>query len=155
MRMISILGAALVFALSIAVVQARADEKEISIDKIPIAVVKAAKVKFPKIEIKSASEETQDGKTTYELNSVIEGTNYDITLKPDGTIVSIEKEIKESDLPAAVLATLKAMYAKAKFKKFEEITKGTEVMYEVELEGAGGVKEVVLDKNGKVVKEEK
>jgi hypothetical protein len=147
--------AILACVLSIAGMEARADEKEIPLDKVPAAVMKAVKAKFPRIEIKAASEETEDGKTEYEIESIVDGAATDIVLKPDGTILAIEKEIKEKDLPAPVLKTLKAKYPKAKVKKYEELTKGTEVTYEMALEGAGDVKEVVIDKTGKVVEEEK
>ena len=147
--------AVLASVLSIAGLEARADEKEIPLDKVPAAVVKAVKAKFPRIVIKAASEDTEDGKTEYEIESTVDGSATDIVLKSDGTILAIEKEIKEKDLPAAVLKTLKAKYHTAKVKKYEELTKGTDVTYEMALEGAGNVKEVVIDKTGKVVEEEK
>jgi hypothetical protein len=148
------LSAALAFTLSIAGLKAQADEKEIPIDKVPKAVIDAVKKKFPTIQIKSATEETEDGKVSYEIESTVNGANTDIVLKADGTIEVIEKEIKEKDLPAPVLATLKSKYPTAKVTKYEELTKGTDVTYEMAFEG-GSVKEVVIDKTGKVVDEEK
>ena len=47
--------------------QARADEEKIAVDKLPAAVKKAIKNKFPKAEIEKASKEVEDGKTTYEV----------------------------------------------------------------------------------------
>jgi Putative beta-lactamase-inhibitor-like, PepSY-like len=149
------MGASLAIFFGISALEAQADEKEIPLDKVPQAVMKAVKAKFPKAVIKTATEETEDGKTEYEIETTVDGLATDIVLKPDGTIVVIEKEIKEKDLPVAVQTALKAKYPKAKIKKAEELTKGTEITYEMALEGADKVKEVVMDKTGKVIEEEK
>ncbi|WP_406697882.1 PepSY-like domain-containing protein [Singulisphaera sp. Ch08] len=131
---------------------AGADEENIPVDKLPAAVLKAAKAKFPKAKIEEAAKEVEDGVTTYEVSLKVEGHGIDLTLKPDGTIVEIEKEIAADTLPEAVKATLAAKYPNEKIKKAEEITQGENgpISYEVDL----GSVEVVLDAKGKIVKTE-
>jgi hypothetical protein len=84
-----------------------------------------------------------------------EGHNMEITVKDDGTIVEIEKEITAKDLPKAVADALDAKYPKADIKKVEEIIVGTTISYELLLVAANKKRlEVKFDKDGKVVEVE-
>ncbi|SIO41638.1 Putative beta-lactamase-inhibitor-like, PepSY-like [Singulisphaera sp. GP187] len=131
---------------------AGADEESIPVDKLPAAVLKATKAKFPTAKIEEASKEVEDGVTTYEVELKVDGHAVDLALKADGTILEIEKEVAVEKLPEAVKATLAAKFPNVKIKKAEEITKGDTgaVSYEVIV----GSKEVVLDAKGKIVKTE-
>jgi len=129
-----------------------ADEEKIPVDKLPAAVLKAVKAKYPKAKIEEAAREVEDGETTYEVELKDEGHELDVTLKADGTIVEVERTIAVEALPEAVRNAVAAKYPDAKIKKAEEITKGETgpVLYEVDL----GSAEVVLDAKGKILKTE-
>jgi hypothetical protein len=101
----------------------RADEEKVPLDKVPQAVREAAKKRFPKAEMKEASKEVADGKTTYEITFKENGKNIDVTLTPEGTITLIEKEVAFKDLPKAVAATFNEKYPKAKFGIIEAVIK--------------------------------
>jgi uncharacterized membrane protein YkoI len=144
--------AVLGLGLGLSVASSRADEEKIPVEKVPKAVIKAFKEKFPEATIKAAIKEEEDGKTVYEIESVQGELTVDAVLKPDGEFVEIEKELKTSDLPKAVTAAVKAKHPKAKLKKAEELIKGGKSVYEVVVELADGkTEEVVVDKSGKIV----
>lgn len=103
----------------------RAEEEKIAFEKLPKAVIKTVKAKFPKAEIKEATEEEgDDDETTYEVSLVFKGHAVDVTLKPNGTIVEVEKEIESDELPKAVKQALAARHPEAKIEKVEMVTKG-------------------------------
>jgi len=132
---------------------AQADEK-VAVDKLPPAVVKAIQAKFPGAKIEEAEKEVENGKTVYEVQFDHKGSDYTVSLKEDGTIEEIEREIAEKDLPAAVSATLKAEFPNAKLKEIEEVTKGhgEAMTYEVQVAQTGKkTLEVVLDAKGKIL----
>jgi Putative beta-lactamase-inhibitor-like, PepSY-like len=133
------------------VMPARADEEKVSVDKLPTAVKKALKRKFPKAEIEKATKEVEDGNTVYEVELEIKDRSVDVSLKADGTILEIEREVPADELPEAVRKKLAASYPKAKIEKAEEVTKGEDgpVRYEVAI-----TTEVVLTANGKIVQAE-
>jgi hypothetical protein len=109
---------------------AQADEEKIDFDELPKAVIKAIKAKFPRAEIKEAvEEEGEDGATTYEVSLEFKGHAYDVALKPNGTIVEVEKEIEIDELPKAVTAALAAKHPEAKIEKAELVTKGSAPAY--------------------------
>ena len=132
-----------------------ADEEKIALDKVPKAVLDAAKAKFPGAELKGASKETDGGKVEYEIELTYKGYNHDVTFTPAGKLIAIEKTIPAKELPKAVAAAVESKYPKAKIKQAEEITKDGKVTYEVHLVTAqSSAVEVVLDPAGKVLKEE-
>lgn len=127
---------------------AAAGEEKISAKELPRAVIKAIKAKFPKAEIEEAAREEEEGKTVYEVSLEIKERKVDVAMKPDGTILEIEKEVPVGELPKAVKKALVAKYPKAKIKKVEAITNGEDgpTNYEVVL-----VTEVVVSPKGKFI----
>jgi hypothetical protein len=155
MRKCFTIGIAGLLGLLAFVAAIRADDEKVPLDKVPKAVMNAVKLKFPKAKIEEASKEVEGGKTIYEIG--IEQDDHDITvsLKEDGTIVEIEKEIAEKDLPAAVTRTVKDKYPQGTFKRVEEVTVGQKVTFEVVVVQEGKKpREVVLDRSGKIVEDE-
>ncbi len=139
-------------------VAARADDKEekVPLDKVPKAVLKAVKAKFKDAELIGAQTEKDNGKLVYEINLKDKGTSIDVTLSPDGKIISIEKTITAKDLPRPVTEAINSKYPKSEYKIVEEVTEGGKTNYEVLLVTADKKKiEIVLDRDGKIVKEEK
>lgn len=148
-------GMAAVLGLAGLAVAARAEDEKVPLDKVPAAVMKAVKDKFPGAAVKGAEKEVEDGKTTYEIASVHDGHKLDVSVKEDGTIAQVEKEIEAKDLPKAVAEAVKAKYPKGSIKKSEEITEGEKATYEVVV-AVDGKKpfEVVLDPKGKILEDE-
>jgi uncharacterized membrane protein YkoI len=147
--------AALVIIVTIGATYLWADEEKIPLDKLPKEVKDAVLAKFPKAELKGAEKEVENGKTIYEVNLVSDGSSIEVSVTPDGKIVSIEKTIAEKDVPKAVAEALAKKYPKATTKKIEEITKGKAITYEFLIETAEKKKlEVVFDPDGKLIEEE-
>jgi len=152
------LVASLVVVL-LAVTVGRTDEKEekVPLDKLPKAVVDAVKAKFAGADLVSAEKEKEDGKIVYEVNIKFKGSTIEVTVTPEGIILTAEKTIKAKALPRAVSDALEAMYPKASVKKAEEISKEDKITaYEVLIVTADKkTVEVEFDPAGKVIKEEK
>lgn len=146
---------AVMLTLALTGVSWAADEEEdIALDKLPAAVVKAVKDKFPEGKLVKASKEVDGDKATYEVSLTNKGQAIDVTLTADGKIELIEKEIAAKDLPKAIRSTLDAKYPKAEIQKAEEITEGDKPKYEVILVTADKKRlEVELDAAGKVIEE--
>jgi uncharacterized membrane protein YkoI len=99
----------------------RADEEKVPLDKVPKAVLEAAKKRFPKAEVVGASKETADGKTVYEVELKEAGKTIDVTLTPEGVITTIEQQIDAKDLPKPVAEALEKKYPKATYKLVEAV----------------------------------
>jgi len=134
-----------------------AGEKEIPLSKVPKAVTDAFKAKYPRATIKKAIEESEDGKVTYEIESTISGgMSLDAELKADGTFIAVEKQIKTSDLPAAVATEVEARFPKAVIRKAEAVESDGKTTYETLIKKADGKSAtLIFDKDGKFLEEEK
>lgn len=149
------MGVVTVLGLMGWVVAAKAEDEKLALDKVPAAVMKAVKAKFPGAQVREAEKEVEDGKTTYEIALTHDGHKMDVSVKEDGTILEVEKELAVKDLPKAVAAAVKAKYPKGSVTKAEEITADDKKTYEVVVAVEGKKPfEIELDSKGKILEDE-
>ena len=142
-------------AVSLITMSARADEKKIPLDQVPAAVKDAVKKKFPSAKIEQAVKEVENEKTTFELSIKDDDKKITVSLKEDGTILEIEKELAAKDLPEAVGSAVKAKYPSGTVKKAEEVTVDEKVTFEVIVSQDGKKnREIALDKTGKITEDD-
>ena len=143
------------FVLSLFVMSVHADETKVPLDQVPAAVKDAVKKKFPDAKMEEAEKEVKDGKTTFELLIKEDSKKITVSLKEDGTILEIEKEIAAKDLPEAVASAVKSKYPSGTVKKAEEVTVDEKVTFEVIVSQEGKKnREIALDKAGKITEDE-
>ena len=147
-------AAPVVVGILAVVASAEPGEEKVPLDKVPPAVTKAVKARFPGGALKQAEKEVDDGKTIYEINLEHAGSTIDVSLQEDGTIISIEKEIAAAELPRPVRDALRAKYPKGTVKKAEDVIEDGKHVFEVILNVGDKQREVVLDPSGKVVEDE-
>jgi hypothetical protein len=133
---------------------ARAGEEKVPLDRVPPAVVKAVKAKFPNASLKQAEKEVEGGKTIYEIGLEDAGSRVDVSLQEDGTVLEVEKEVRASALPKPVSDAVKRKYPAGTVKKAEEVTKGDTETFEVVVAVGDKRREVVVDPAGKIVEDE-
>jgi hypothetical protein len=104
-----------------------AQEGVIPMDRVPRAVMNAAKARFPGAEIRKASEETEDGKTTYSLEMKHQRHDLGVTFTGDGTVVLVETDLPKKELPRAVLRAVALQYPGASVSGAGSVRKGPEV----------------------------
>src|SRR5690242_13563456 len=134
---------------------ARAEEKKeknIAAKDLPKKVADALNGRFPGAELTSAEKETEAGNVVYDLELKHKGRKYEMDVKEDGTILEIEKEVKNP--PAAITRAVKARYPDATIKEVMEVNKVTgkeekPQNYEVTITTGGKSKEVVVSLDGK------
>ncbi|HEX9705059.1 MAG TPA: PepSY-like domain-containing protein [Gemmatimonadales bacterium] len=139
---------------------AQETETPVALDQVPKPVTYAVRARFPQGTVRAAAQETEEGKTVYEVSVTERGRNIDVTLTPEGAIVKIEREIAARELPVFVSRALRAKFADATYRFVEAvftITRGAETLayYELKLvTGAGKALEVEVAPDGKILKEE-
>jgi hypothetical protein len=145
-------------SLTLAALAIAADKpQKLTKQELPPAVVKAADTRLPGAELTSAEKETEDGNVVFDLELKQHDLKYEMDVKEDGTILEIEKQIKE--IPVAVAASVKARYPQAQVKEVMEVNKVTGTIerpdhYEVTIANGEKSKEVVVSLDGSSVKEE-
>ena len=115
---------------------------------LPAAIDAAFKKAYPNATVKNVSKEKgKDGKDEYEVESLDRGLARDLVYRPDGTVIEFEEQVAAADVPAPVLAAIKARYPKATVSKAEKLFKDSTTNFELALSGAA-VKAVELAPDG-------
>jgi uncharacterized membrane protein YkoI len=162
MRLIvSCVGLSVLVGLVALAARVSADDKKpekLTEDKIPQKVMKTIKDRFPEAKITAAEKETEDGAVVYDIELTHKGRKYEMDIKEDGTLIEIEKQVDEKDLPEAVKKAVQAKYPKAKFDDIMEVNKvkdkkETPDHYEIVIVTADKKKlEITVSLDGKSVK---
>jgi hypothetical protein len=136
----------------------RAEEKRLTRAEVPRPVIEAVEHKYPGARMVAFESSQEDGETLYEVGIDQGGTRTDVELAPDGKIATEETVIRPAELPAPVKAGLGASrYAGWKIQKVERVVKNentADPAYELVVASKKEKFEVVLDKGGKLTKEE-
>lgn len=125
---------------------ASCSSQEISSGKVPSVVVNSVSEKYPnatKIDWKKT-------KDLYEAEfKVNDSTEVELRLAANGQLTASKHEMNPQSLPAAVRAAVQQAYPEHRIDEAEEIRKGAEVYYQVELEGRGKDVQKVYTADGK------
>ena len=132
-----------------------AQDKKISKKNVPQAVLNSFHKTYPKAVIKGLSTETEKGKTYFEIESVDGNVNRDLLYTAAGKIAEIEETIASSELPKMSMQLIEKKFPDAKIEKAERNTSGSKVTYELAVASKKGKFEVVLNKEGKIIKSKK
>ena len=131
-------------------------EKTVSKQEVPQAVLEAFNETYPGAAIKEYSEESEDGQTFYEISCIFEGRKIDAVYNPDGSVSAIEEVIPVESLPPSVSQAIAQEIPQFSLKLAEKITKGGGTFYEVKLLNTGDQKiyELQFSDSGKLIEKE-
>ncbi len=122
---------------------------------VPKAVLESFEKSYPGAKAKEFSTESENGKTTYEIESVDGKVSRDVSYDAAGNVVSVEETISPASLPDPVSAALKKDYPKCKVLKCEKVSEGSALSYELLVQVGKKKTEVVYSPEGKVLETER
>ena len=129
---------------------ALAQEKKIKRSELPPAVEKTVVEQSKGATIRGFSEEKENGRTTYEVEMLLDGHSKDVQMDANGAVIEIEEQVDLQTVPAEVRAGLQAKAGKGKITKVESITKKDKlVAYEAQVVTDGKKSEVQVGADGK------
>lgn len=130
-----------------------AAEKKVQMKDLPPAVQQAVQEQTKGAVIKGFSKETENGKTEYEVETMVDGKSRDLTLDAKGAVVEVEQEVTLDSLPAAARATIEKQATGGKIVKVETVTRGAVTTYEGSYSKGGKTHEVGVKADGSPVKD--
>ena len=126
-----------------------AQEKKIKRSELPEKVEKTVVDQSRGATIRGFSQETENGRTTYEVEFIVNGHSKDVEMDSNGAVLEVEEQVDLKSLPADVRAGLQASAGKGKITKIESITKKDKlVAYETQVERNGKKSEVQVGPTG-------
>lgn len=132
---------------------ASAEERKLRAEEVPAGVSAAAKRRFASAHFSNWSTETEAGKTTYEVSVSDQNGKLDAVFSKDGSLLALEQRLELADLPPTVKSAILGRYPGAVMLKAEKITHDGISDFEVDL-AKPARKEITVDANGKILKEE-
>jgi len=125
-------------------------ERKIKRSDLPAAVDKTVTAQSQGATIRGYSEESENGKTYYEADLMVNGHSRDVLIDANRTIAEVEEEAAFDKLPAAVREGLLVKAGMGKLLKVESITKHDKlVAYEAQVLTGTKKSEVQVGPDGK------
>jgi len=118
---------------------------------LPPSVLNAFKMAYPNAVIKGTSKETEKGVTYFEVESVDGKMNRDLLYSADGKAVEVEEVIVPGALPPAVLHALAKAYPGYEILKAEDLVKGGQKYFELQIQVKDKKIGVTIDPSGKII----
>lgn len=141
----------LVFVFVCSMTLAMAQEKKTKGKVVlPESVLSAFHTAYPHAVIKGTSQETEKGMTYYEVESVDGKMKRDLLYTADGKAVEVEEAIFPGALPPAVLQALAKAYPNYKILKAEDLVKGDQKFFELQIQVKGKKIGVTINPSGKI-----
>lgn len=112
--------------------------------EIPSVVINAVMTKYP--DAKDLEWEMKNG--IYEAEFDLGKDDYEVWVNAEGTILKVEQEIANTQIPAAVLTKVKSDFKEFKLDDAKRIEIGKAVYYKIELDGTLGDQKVVYSAAG-------
>lgn len=100
-----------------------AQDKKITHDQLPAAVQHAMDTETRGSSVKGYATEVENGKRSYEAETIKNGHSRDVSFNPDGSLAEVEEEVAFDQLPANVQQALKAKAHGMQIRKVESLTK--------------------------------
>ncbi len=145
----------IIFTLTLFAALTFAAETKVTLESLPPAVQAAVKEQTKNATLVGLSTEKEDGKTTYEAETTINGKSRDVTLDKTGAIVETEDEVDIETIPAAAKAALRKRAGTGTISKVEKVTAGSSVSYEAAIKTkAGKSTEAAVNADGTPHKED-
>jgi uncharacterized membrane protein YkoI len=140
--------ALLVVAAAVRAAGAKAGEKEVQLKDLPPAVQAAVQLQTNGVESFRLSQEEENGKTFYEVETTKNGLSRDVLLNEVGVLVEVEEEIDPAKLPAAARKAVEGVAVGGFIKKVEAVTRDGVTEYEVSIKGGKGKSKVLVTGDG-------
>lgn len=148
-RFTVLLGLALLALPALALAAAPAPVK-MTLAQLPEAVRKTVTAETAGGKIKTLYKETgEDGKTVFEVESVVKNRTKDLNIAEDGTVLVCEQQVTLEEVPASVRETMLSAAGKRKIRMVESVTKnGSLAYYEAHIGAGKSVEEVTVGLDG-------
>jgi hypothetical protein len=129
-------------------------DTKVKLADLPAAVQAAVKEQTKTATLVGLVKETENGKTTWEAETTVNGKSRDVSFDKTGAIVAVEQEVDLDSIPAAAKTAIQKKVGAGTLKKVESVTEGKTTSYEATIVKAGKSSEVGVNADGTPHKED-
>ena len=140
-------------AALIATLVAAQAETHVPCNTLPAAVLRQAKIEIGDATLHGCVKDQENGKLTYEVETLKNGKSRDILLDDSGSVLELEQEVAADSLPPAVSDAIARAAHGGKVGKVESVTRGGVIAsYETTIVTRGRRGEIAFSPQGDRVK---
>ena len=145
----------IIFGLALLGTVAFAADTKVKLESLPPAVQAAVKEQTRNATLVGLSTEKEKGKTTYEVETTVNGKSRDLVLDKTGAILETEDQVELNSIPAPAKAALQKRAGTGTITKVEKLTAGSSVSYEAAIKTKSGkATEAAVNADGSPHKED-
>ncbi|MDB5324621.1 MAG: putative beta-lactamase-inhibitor-like, PepSY-like [Phycisphaerales bacterium] len=126
-------------------------DESLSMAALPAPVQAALKTAAGANTIESIEHENEDGQETYEATFDVNDIEHTVSVKPDGTIIEEETEMKVADLPAAASAAVLKAQPLATVKEASTVKRDGRTYFEIDAKVGEDKHELSVAQDGKLI----
>lgn len=119
---------------------AMAADSRVKLESLPAPVQTAIRAQAANATILDISKETEKGKTTFEVETKVNGKTRDFNLDAAGAVLVIEEEVDLDSVPVAARTALQKRAGSGTIDKVEKVTAGSTISYEAAIKSKAGKK---------------
>jgi hypothetical protein len=128
-------------------------ETHVPCNTLPAAVLHQAKIEAGDATIRGCVKDKENGKLTYEVETLKDGKSRDILLDDSGSVLELEQQVETGSLPPAVSDAIAKAANGGKVGKVESVTRGGVIAsYETTITTKGRRREIAFSPQGDPVK---
>ena len=128
-------------------------ETHVPCNTLPAAVLRQAKIEAQDATVRGCVKDKENGKLTYEVETLKGGKSRDILLDDSGSVLELEQQVETSSLPPAVSEAIAKAAHGGKVGKVESVTRGGAIAsYETTITTKGRRREIAFSPQGDPVK---
>ena len=131
-----------------------AADVKVKMADLPPAVQAAVKEQTRTATLVGLTKETENGKTTWEAETTLNGKGRDVSFDKTGAVVAVEQEVDLDSVPPPAKAAIQKKVGKGTLKKVESVTEGKATSYEATVVTGGKTSEVGVNADGTAHKED-
>lgn len=145
---------AMAAAMAVAMVTsgAVASERPVKMKDLPPAVQQTVEKETKGLTVVGLSEETEKGRTLYEVETRVDGHTHDFLIDAGGTVVEKEQEVPLDSIPEPARAAILREAGRGTVERVEAVTKDGSTEYEATVKRVGKKSEVVVSSDGTLQK---
>jgi uncharacterized membrane protein YkoI len=129
-----------------------AAEKKVQLENLPPLVQKTIQDQIKGAELKGLTQEKENGKTVYEVETIKNRRTRDVLIDAVGAILEVEEETTLDEIPGPAKATIEKAAANGKLIRVEVVTKGNSTFYEAAIKQSGKNSEIKVGVDGNILK---
>jgi threonine dehydrogenase-like Zn-dependent dehydrogenase len=128
-------------------------ESRVPCNTLPARVLSRAKSEAGDATIRGCVKDKENGKVTYEVETLKDGKSRDFVLDASGSVIEVEQEVAGGSVPAAVSDAIARAAQGGRVGKIESVTRGGAIAsYETTITRNGQRREVAFSPLGNSVK---